>query len=1082
VTAAMVAETSRRQGWKLVYHSASYLASAISYFEDLPNDDGELKRPLTPDEKRFIQNERKLCALDFVHWATNFAKIVNWHKQPELFTPNVAQQIELAIWAEFEEAGRAIHVQNLKARRLGVSTLCELATQHAFQFIPYSNCVIASADPGKSVLMGEMINFSHEHQPWWLLPVTTKVSKGIPAEFGEIHTGLTIQAGNQFNGVARGATPNKIHLCVAPNTLVRVADGYLKPISEVRPDDQVITPSGTLARVKVSMVSPRRNELGIDVWVWGSFAPLSTTRDHKIRTSHGWTEAQHVHVGDFVRHPVRPISTEQVDFTVERWSSGRPYQRKLTVAKYPLSRDWGWLFGLFLAEGTLTWQSNPTNPRERVGGFVLSGDLKEVDLRTERIRRVLGNKHVGVRRSNSRTRVLAVADSGLARWIHEHFGERDTKHVPDWVWQAGRDFCLGIVEGYLHGDGHYTPTGHEVYASSVRVQLPIQIRDLVVSLGFGWSGIHYRPAGVFYQRNCREQWTLVIAGEAGKAIRSELRGEVGDLSMFGASGDLHWHYVDGGQSVDIEVEQIGDNFSPSFFDIEVDHPDHAFTTLQCVISNSELAEWVAAESLVDAALYRAIIDTPDVFCILESTAEGRGNWWHRTWEQNKRDWDRGRGRVRPVFLPWYVGTDLYPSETDLRARPIPSDWTPSDRSVRHAERARDYVRHSPLLMKYLAKGDTDWKLSPAQMWYHEIEYETALAKKELNIFMSELPADDIEAFQSEAVSVIDQEIILNYRERVREPWGVFTILGADIPQSLTVPRRQWDMSREPITIRTSGVLRLNEVFRLQPVLWDGNASGGDPAMKLFVWEPPEDGEVYGIGIDTGDGIGEDGTAMEGIRKGSPLHVPAQVFEFQSAYIKAFQLWPMALALGCWYSTFNTMAQRRVQCRVAIECKGNGEATQHEMQKRGWSNFHPWKRYDSRKRLPDGKTHKIGVFTSEWFRSQMMDYILTLIDEESLDVPSPWLVDEMASIERDPDQQKAEAAYGQHDDRFMAIAFILFSLYVDEIGKHRYNHRRPPSMDVEAHAPSLTGEEGGYAVWSPGAQAFEVGRPRLNTRI
>jgi hypothetical protein len=705
----MVDETSRRQGWDLVYHSASYLASAISYFEDLPNDDGELKRPLTPDEKRFIQNERKLCALDFVHWATNFAKIVNWHKQPELFTPNVAQQIELAIWAEFEEAGRAIHVQNLKARRLGVSTLCELATQHAFQFIPYSNCVIASADPGKSVLMGEMINFSHEHQPWWLLPVTTKVSKGIPAEFGEIHTGLTIQAGNQFNGVARGATPNKIHL-------------------------------------------------------------------------------------------------------------------------------------------------------------------------------------------------------------------------------------------------------------------------------------------------------------------------------------------------------------------------------------SELAEWVAAESLVDAALYRAIIDTPDVFCILESTAEGRGNWWHRTWEQNKRDWDRGRGRVRPVFLPWYVGTDLYPSETDLRARPIPSDWTPSDRSVRHAERARDYVRHSPLLMKYLAKGDTDWKLSPAQMWYHEIEYETALAKKELNIFMSELPADDIEAFQSEAVSVIDQEIILNYRERVREPWGVFTILGADIPQSLTVPRRQWDMSREPITIRTSGVLRLNEVFRLQPVLWDGNASGGDPAMKLFVWEPPEDGEVYGIGIDTGDGIGEDGTAMEGIRKGSPLHVPAQVFEFQSAYIKAFQLWPMALALGCWYSTFNTMAQRRVQCRVAIECKGNGEATQHEMQKRGWSNFHPWKRYDSRKRLPDGKTHKIGVFTSEWFRSQMMDYILTLIDEESLDVPSPWLVDEMASIERDPDQQKAQASYGEHDDRFMAIAFILFSLYVDEIGKHRYNHRRPPSMDVEAHAPSLTGDEGGYAVWSPGAQAFEVGRPRLNTRV
>jgi hypothetical protein len=378
-------------------------------------------------------------------------------------------------------------------------------------------------------------------------------------------------------------------------------------------------------------------------------------------------------------------------------------------------------------------------------------------------------------------------------------------------------------------------------------------------------------------------------------------------------------------------------------------------------------------------------------------------------------------------------------------------------------------------MKYLAKGDTDWRLTQEQLWYHEIEYETALAKKELNLFLSEMPADDIEAFQSDAISVIDQETILNYRERTREPWGVFTILGTEIPTSLTVSRRHWDYSHEPITIRTAGLLRINETFRLQPILWEGYQAAGDPTLRLFIWEPPEDGAIFGLGVDTSDGIGEDGTVIEVLRKGDPLRVPAQVAEFASPYIKAFQLWPMALALGCWYSTYNLKAEARRQCRIAIECRGNGEATQHELQKRGWMNFHPWKRYDSRRRTPDGKVTKIGVFTNEWWRSQMMDYILTLIDEESVDLRSPYLVDEAASIERDPEQQKAQAAYGEHDDRFMAFGFILFSLYVDEIRRTRYySERRPASLHSEAHGPSLTAGDQGYATWRPGNAARGTG--------
>src|ERR1017187_5203979 len=118
-TARTIEATNAKQGWDLVSHSHADIASAIAHFEDVWDADGNrLKRPLAPDEARFIQNERKLCGLDFLYWAENFAEIVNWKKQPQLFKANIAQDIEIDIWAEFEEQARAIHVQNLKARRL----------------------------------------------------------------------------------------------------------------------------------------------------------------------------------------------------------------------------------------------------------------------------------------------------------------------------------------------------------------------------------------------------------------------------------------------------------------------------------------------------------------------------------------------------------------------------------------------------------------------------------------------------------------------------------------------------------------------------------------------------------------------------------------------------------------------------------------------------------------------------------------------------------------------------------------------------------------------------------------------------
>jgi len=657
VTARVLDEHERLHHWRPVPHTPRQIASATAHFDALLHPEtGDLSRPLTHEEQRFIRNERRLCALDFTYWF-NYARIIDWEKRDAPFVPNVAQRIILSIWGDLERRGRAIMMIQLKARQLGVTTLTELAVAHRVQFHPRSNAVVASADPKKSVKMATMIDFCWKSQPWWLLPKATKIEHGMPVEFGELNSSILIQAGNQFNGVARGQTPNVFHV-------------------------------------------------------------------------------------------------------------------------------------------------------------------------------------------------------------------------------------------------------------------------------------------------------------------------------------------------------------------------------------SEIAEWDDADLLIDAALLKAIHETPDVFGIVEGTALGRGNWLHDTWKQVKEDFPRGRSRLCPVFLPWFVGVDIYPTATDLRMRPIPPDWTPSDLTIRHADRAREYVLSNPLLFRHLAKEDHNWQMPRAQMWYYEIERDSAIKKKQLNLFLSEMPADDQEAFQSTNISAFQPDTLLVHRSRVRHPLGVYTILGTGIPDDLVVGTREWDRHAAPIHVKSSPLLRGQEAWVLQPLKFEGYP-GSNAGLKLYLWEWPEENATYGLGVDTSDGVGLDWSVVEVLRKEFPHGPDRQVAEFASPYIKALQLWPHVLCLGTFFSTYQHHVGRTVPCRIAIECRGNGESVQFELQKRGWSNFHPWKRLDSRKPVLNHQVHKIGVFTNAWYRPMMMDRLLTMLEDETMEVCSPWIVDEMEALEKDENRQSLKAVYGEHDDRLMAIGFVLDSLHVDD---------------------------------------------------
>jgi hypothetical protein len=450
-------------------------------------------------------------------------------------------------------------------------------------------------------------------------------------------------------------------------------------------------------------------------------------------------------------------------------------------------------------------------------------------------------------------------------------------------------------------------------------------------------------------------------------------------------------------------------------------------TTPTVAHLSELSDYKNAEDLVDASLMRAMHDSPWMFLVLESTAMGRRNWWHRSWQHAKENWDSGRSRLRPIFLPWFVGTDLYPSEAWLRARPVPTDWIPTPLVVAHAERARAYVRVNPLLRRFL--GD-NWEMPREQLWFYEVEYNEHKAKQELNKFFQEMPADDLEAFQSTNISVFDAETISAYHTSTcaKNPVGVYTVLGLDIPDRLRVPEPRWDRNQPPIQVRCAWGTSFPLDYTFQPVMWEGY-SADDGLGKLYIWEKPEDTAIYGYGCDTSDGLGQDRSVLEFMRKGDTYRNDCQVAEYAYDYTNAFDLWPFAMAIGTYYSVYRDGMRRQI--RAAIECKGNGEVVQNELRKRGWTNFHPWVRYDNVKIRKD-KVHKLGIVTVYWFRSMLVDWVTKALRDGWIDLNSPWFVEEMEDWERDWDSQDMKAAYGGHDDRIMSLGFILLSLYDTEI--------------------------------------------------
>lgn len=452
---------------------------------------------------------------------------------------------------------------------------------------------------------------------------------------------------------------------------------------------------------------------------------------------------------------------------------------------------------------------------------------------------------------------------------------------------------------------------------------------------------------------------------------------------------------------------------------------------------SEVPDFSDPEEDIDASLLNAVHENPFTFGVLESTAKGKtgkGKYWYDKWVWAINNYHRNRTRLRPVFLPYYIFTDVWPTKTWWRqfGPKNPKDWKPKKTTLLHAEACKRATAESPLLRKYL--GD-NWTLPIQQQYWWEFTRAEHEESDTLHKFLEEACSSWQEAFQRSGKGLITIEQAEYLRNAARplatyqgKP-AVFGIVGHGIPSEHEPDLDHVDTSRDFITIKTNWD-ETERIYRLIPLHHDPDIW----EKRLFIWELPFPNKNYKLNYSTGidgsdglEGLG-DNSAIEIIKKGSPLWPAEQIGEFCSNSLSTSDLLPHSLAIGTFFSCETEDGLN--QCRQVVELNAGGRGLQHSLRLAGWSTFHHWEgAYDSIKRRT---TNKIGWETNAWTRPFLTVDMVRLVKTGFFRLNSPYLIEELLNIQKGDDNQRIEAKGEDHDDRFFAAMFGCFSLHVWEL--------------------------------------------------
>lgn len=212
------------------------------------------------------------------------------------------------------------------------------------------------------------------------------------------------------------------------------------------------------------------------------------------------------------------------------------------------------------------------------------------------------------------------------------------------------------------------------------------------------------------------------------------------------------------------------------------------------VHGSEVAFWNDGDEIM-SGLLQAVPSVANTGIFLESTANGMGDFFHKTWQAAKA----GNSVFKPLFFSWLDFPDY--------KAPVPENFKPTDDEQK-------------IMAEYGASAEQI-------CWRREKMKEFA---NDPNKFYQEYPISDIEAFLSSGQSRFNIGILVKMAEKAYEP-------------------KNYDLLEEKTTNKDNVFEKQMQLtaFRLVEV----------PKSPLKVWKQPVQGRKYVIGADVAEGIGGD---------------------------------------------------------------------------------------------------------------------------------------------------------------------------------------------------------------------------------
>jgi intein/homing endonuclease len=592
-------------------------------------------------------SEDKLDTIrEFKKFAPKFLVIRTKSGQPKPFEFNRAQRyLHDRLEAQRISTGK-VRAVILKGRQAGCSTYIQARFFHQVITSRGKKAFILTHDKEATKNLFSMAQRFYENMEAGLIPkADTENAKEL--YFKEFDSGYAVgTAGNK--SVGRSQTIQLFHGCLAEGSLIfDPINGSIKKIEEFKIGDLVLTHTGEIA--SISYISSERKEC-LKVILHGLTAfPLIATENHRFWTKDGWKKLGDFKSDDVIGYPIRRICTNFCELKLPEeikrfYGRGRQF---ICSDSIEINYKFGRFIGLYLAEGHIKLQY--TSPRLHSSCISFLVHRKELARKIEWIS-PFADYFSSIKsedKENRLTSVVTVYGNRFAKLIISLCGPTTGKHLPINWYQMGEEFCTGLLHGYIAGDRHSETECRSVRASSICPAITVSLRDLAASLGYGWASIEFKAA----ERNKRDRYTFSLCGNGASLLAEQI--DKPTLKIINKKTNSFKQYsainteISNGYAWLRPQEILYDGYK-NVLDFEINHKDHSYCTLQGASHNSEVGYWAFAEEHSKGIL-QAISNEKGTEVILESTANGIGNYFHSRWI-NATNPD---SEYQTIFLPWY---------------------------------------------------------------------------------------------------------------------------------------------------------------------------------------------------------------------------------------------------------------------------------------------------------------------------------------------------------------------------------------------------------------------------------------------